>query len=175
MTTFDASGTVSGAPDAALKFVLITLATNGFTITQRDATSATLIGPGLNSTRQNPILGASKIDVRVDDRSLHVHAELGDVDRMWRFLMWFPFLLCFGLGLFFAVVGGAVFGQQFGAENGVPAAQGRKWALVALGVAMLPAAPWLVLSPRMARMVRNRTHRALETLVANAAYAATLT
>ena len=172
MTSFTTSGTASGSPKDALQSALTTLTNNGFAITDRDATSATLTGPGLNSTRQNPILGASKVDIRIDDNTLHVNAELGGVDSMQRFLMRFPFLFGLGLGLLFGVIGGFVFGQQFDVGFGVPWAQGWQWMLVAIGGAMLPVSPWLILSPMMARMIRNRTHHALETLVSNAGYAA---
>jgi hypothetical protein len=116
-------------------------------------------------------LGASKIDLRIDDNTLHVHAELGGVDSMRRFLMWFPFLLGLGMGLLFCV-GGLLFGRQFDVGFGMPWAQDWQWMLVAIGGAMLPVAPWLVLSPLIARMIRSRTHRALETLAGNARFAA---
>jgi hypothetical protein len=90
---------------------------------------------------------------------------------MRRFLMWFPLLLGLGMGLFFCVLGGLGFGQQLGVQFGVPWAQDWQWMLAAIGCAMLPVAPWLVLSPWIAGMIRNRTHRALETLAGNARFA----
>jgi hypothetical protein len=170
MNTFATSGTAACSPQDALKSALATLTSNGFAITRRDATSATLTGPGLNSSRQNPLLGASRIDLRIDNKLLQVNAELGGIDTMRRFLMWFPFLLGLGLGLVFVVIGGVV-GQQSGLGFGVPGAQGWRWALTAMVCAILSVAPWLVLSPVMARMFRNRTQRALETLVNNATFA----
>jgi hypothetical protein len=173
MTTFSTSAAVPGNGPRALQFAVTTLTNNGFAITHCDSARATLTGPGLNSSRQNPILGASKIDLRAIDHRLHVDAELGGVDTMRRFLYWFPLLLGLGLGLLF-VVGGGLFGRQFGVDFGVPWAQGWQWVLFALGCSMLPVAPWLFLSPLMARWIRNRTERALETLANNAAYAGNL-
>ena len=87
---------------------------------------------------------------------------------MRRFLMRFPFLLGLGLGLFFGVGGGLMFGQLFGVGFGVPWAQGWVWMLLALGFAMLPVTPWLVLSPMISKWIRTRTQNALQTLVRNA-------
>lgn len=117
--------------------------------------------PGLNSTRQNPLLGASKIYLALDGHQLRLDAELGGVDSMRRFLMRFPFLLGLGLGLFFGIGGGFMFGRQFGVGFGVPWAQGWTWMFFSIGVAMLPVAPWLFLSPMMSNMIRTRTQNAL--------------
>jgi hypothetical protein len=43
--------------------------------------------------------------------------------------------------------------------------------LLAIGMGLLPSTPWLILSPLMARWIRQRTEHALETLVSNARYA----
>jgi hypothetical protein len=155
----------------ALQFAVTTLTNNGFAITHCDSASATLTGPGLNSTRQNPILGATKVDLRVADHRLHVDAELGGVETMRRFLYWFPLSLGAGLGLLFGVVGGVLFGRQFGVDFGVPWAQGWQWLLVAMAGSTLPVAPWLVFSPTIARWIQNRTQRAIETLAHNATFA----
>lgn len=90
---------------------------------------------------------------------------------MRKFLMRFPFLLGLGLGLFFGIVGGLIFGQQFGIGFGVPWAPGGRWLIIAIIGAMIPVSPWLVLSPLMARKIRNRTCTALQVLVDNASYA----
>ena len=173
MTAFTTSANACGIQDAALQSAVTTLMYNGFAITSRDATSATLSGPGLNSTKQPPILGASIVNLKVDGNLLHLNAELGGVDSMQRFLIYFPLVLGLGLGLFFGVGGGFAFGQRFGVGFGVPWAQGWQWMLVAIGGSMLPVAPWVILSPLMAKMIRSRTQRALTTLVHNACYAMT--
>ncbi len=170
MTTFTTSSTTQGSSDGVLESAITTLTNNGFAITHRGATSVSLTGPGLNSTRQNPILGASKITLVLRGNSIDADAELGGVDAMQRFLMRFPFLLGLGLGLLIGVGGGLLFGHQFGVGFGVPWAQGWQWMVVAIGGAMLPVAPWLILSPLMAKMIRKRTQDAVETLVRNAAF-----
>jgi hypothetical protein len=158
--------------DDALESAVKTLTYNGFAITHRDATSVSLTGPGLNSTRQNPLLGASKITLCLADNAINANAELGGVDAMQRFLMRFPLLLGLGLGLFFGICSGLLFGQQFGIGLGIAGVQGWKWLLLAIGFSMLPVAPWLILSPLIAKSFRKRTQDAIETLIRNAAFSA---
>lgn len=166
MSTFTTSASTRSRDGHALQAALAILTNNGFAIVERSTYSADLSGPGLNSTRQNPLLGASKIHLELRGQQLHLEAELGGVDSMRRFLMRFPFLLGLGLGLLFAVVGGFAFGMQFGGF-GVPWAQGWTWMLVAIGGGMLPVTPWLLISPVMSKAVRKRTENALTTLLQN--------
>lgn len=166
MSTFTTSASTTSRNDNALQAALAILTINGFTIVGRDTYSADLTGPGLNSTRQNPLLGASRIHLELSGQQLRLEAELGGVDSMRRFMMRFPFLLGLSLGLLFGVVGGVAFGQQFGGF-GVPWAQGWTWMIVAIGGAMLPVTPWLLISPVMSKMIRTRTENALTTLVQN--------
>lgn len=167
-STFATSAPLGTSPADALQSALATLTNNGFAISQRGADFATVTGPGLYSTKQNPILGASRVELRIDNNTLHVQAELGGIDSIRRFLIWFPFLLGLGLGAVFAAVGGIVFGQKYGVGFGVPWAQGWRWVVAAMAFAMLPVTPWLFLSPLTTKIVRKRTQRALETLAGNA-------
>lgn len=168
MNNFSTSAVTTASTEDVLQAALVTLTNNGFAIVNRDKNSANLTGPGLNSTRQNPLLGASAIHLELQGQQLRLDAELGGVVSMQRFIMRFPFLLGLGLGLFFGVVGGVVFGRQFGVGFGVPWAQGLTWMLLAIGGGMLPVSPWLFLSPMMSSMIRTRTQNALTTLVTNA-------
>ncbi len=167
ITTFSTYAVTTRPTDDVLRAALVTLTNNGFAIVNRDEKSADLTGPGLNNTRQNPLLGASRIHIELQGQKLCLDAELGGVDSMRRFLMRFPFILGLGLGLFLGVGGGIAFGRQFGVGFGVPWAQGWTWLLVAIGGAMLPVTPWLFLSPMMSNLVRTRTQNALATLVQN--------
>ncbi len=168
MNTYSTSAVTTCSADGVLQTALATLTNNGFTIVNREKHSVDLTGPGLNSTKQNPLLGASAIHLEMRGQQLHLDAELGGVDSMRRFLMRFPFMLGLGLGLFFGVFGGVAFGRQFGVGFGVPWARGLMWMLFAMGIAMLPVTPWLFLSPMMSNMIRTRTQNALTTLVKNA-------
>jgi hypothetical protein len=172
MLTFSTSAITQGSVHGVLESAIATLTHHGFSISHRDAKSACLVGPGMTSTRQNPLLGASKITLLLRHNTIDADAELGGVDGMQKFLMWFPWLLGIGLGLLLGVGGGILFGQQFGVGFGVPWANGWQWIAFAFGVAILPVAPWLFLSPIVARRIRQRTQAAIETLVRNAALSA---
>jgi hypothetical protein len=167
MTTYEASIPVSNRPVAQLEVAMSILAGQGFEVTHRDATSAALRGPGLNSSRQNPLLGATHVELRLESEELRLYAKLGGVDAMRRWLMWFPFVLGLGLGLFFALAGGVMFGRQFVVPLGDTWNRGWRWIAVAFAAALVPVSPWLVLSPLIARQLRRRTERALNTLLKN--------
>lgn len=146
----------------------------GFKILSCDRQRAHLRGPGLNSTKQNPLLGATDIQVYRDNDHIKLQATLGGVATMEHFLKWFPLALGLGLGTLFSLVGGIGFGQAFGIPFGVPWAQGIQWLLVAYTLAFLPIAPWFFISPWMIRMIRTRTQQALQSLLHNAVMKATL-
>lgn len=169
---FVTSKRVSGSPESALQFALTTLTNQGFKIVRQDYHAVTLTGPGLQSTSQNPLLGASEIALRLEDRTLHLDAELGGVESMRRFITRFPLMLGLGMGVAFGVAATVVMGLQFGFRFGAPGAPGWKWLLVATCMPLLPVMPWIFLGPKMVRKIRQRTQDALETLVNNAALAA---
>ncbi len=170
MRSFHTSAVASASSDSILDSAVQTLANQGFAISDRTMNSVTLNGPGLNSTRQNPLLGATKITLTINGKNLDADAELGGVERMQRFLTRFPFLLGLVLGLLFGVGGGVLFGQLFGVGFGVPWAQGWQWLVAAICFAMLPVAPWLFISPLMSRSIQKRTEHAIATLVHNATF-----
>jgi hypothetical protein len=140
----------------------------GFSVVKQDERRVELRGPGLRSTKQNPLLGATKIELRSTNRAVQMDAELGGVQTMQKFLTWFPALLGLTLAVVFSAVGGIIFGQVFGIGFGIPVAPGWKWIVVSFGVAFLPILPWLVLSPLMIHMIRKRTILALKKLLQSA-------
>ncbi|MFN9639114.1 MAG: hypothetical protein ACK56W_03690 [Pirellula sp.] len=168
MQTYTTSAIMPRPSEETLQAALAILTNNGFTIVNRNERTASLIGPGLNSTKQNALLGASKICLKLEGNQLGLEAELGGVESMQRFLNRFPLLLGLVLGILFCLIGGFVIGQQFGVGFGAPWAQGWKWMLVTFGFSMLPVTPWIFLSPWIGKMLRTRTQLALNALVTNA-------
>lgn len=157
----------TGDAGKALDLAITVLTTNGFAVTDKRETSVQLTGPGLSNTRQNPILGASRVHIRADHGSLSIDAELGGVANMRRFLTVFLLAMEIFFVIVFGVVMGFVFGRQFDVGFGVPFAQGWLWLAFAIPIATLPLLPWLFLSPMIARSIRSRTFSALDTLLAN--------
>lgn len=172
MITYQTSAETTGRTHDVLHDAVVTLTNRGFVIVRRDENFAELNGPGLYSIKQNPLRGASRIHLERQGQQLNLDAELGGVDAMRKFLLWFPLTLGLGLGVIFGVFGGFAFGRQFGVGFGVPWARGWMWLLAAFGGAMLPVAPWLLFSPIMSKVIRARTEQALESLVQNATQSA---
>lgn len=144
--------------DAARAFdAAVLLLTNlGFRVVARSDSSLELVGPGMNSSREAALVGASRIEFRHGRGELTVEAELGGVRQMARFVSLFPLGLC----LFLAVLLTAVFHLA-----GFP-----PWAAtIVLTVTGLNAIVWFFLAPIMARSMRTRTCRALDALVGNVA------
>ncbi len=69
--------TFMGDVDTARRILMA----NGFALVAHDDVSMEFTGPGMQSTKQNPILGASRITLEVDREYLRLHAELGGVDQ----------------------------------------------------------------------------------------------
>lgn len=161
----------TGDVETAFETASRVLMANGFAVTEQRDRLMEFTGPGMRSTKQNPILGASRIVMEADYDSLHLDAELGGVDQMRRFLTYFPQAMSAGFVLFFGVVMGFVFGQVFGMGFGVPFAQGWRWFLFVVPLATAGLAPWPVLAPLMVRGIRERTVAALDTLLNNMAAA----
>jgi len=138
---------ISGPPEEALKVVRDALVANAFTILSATPTEFTAAGPGLTSSRQNSLLGASKVSLRVENSVLHLQAELGGAARLGLFATLFPL----ALGVFLAVVLGLA-----RKPNGLIAP------LLAVG-------PWLVVGPLMAVLFRKRTEKALNALLQSTA------
>jgi hypothetical protein len=130
----------------------------GFRIVTRDDASLDLAGPGMNSTRQSPLLGASRIRVTRGPRELALGADLGGVQWMTRFATFFPVGLSLCLGVGFLVLFGLLFG---------PGA----WILVVGPVTGVNALLWLVLGPVLGRRLRARTCQGIDALLNNMAVA----
>ncbi len=165
MRTFTTSATIPKPTEDVLQAALVILTNNGFAIVARDKYNAVLTGPGLNSTRQNPLLGASKITLAIDGDQLKLDAEIGSA--LERFLKWLPLSVGLGTGLLL-LFQGLLFGYKFGVGFGVPQAQGWTWLWICIGGVLFFALPGLVLSEMMSSLVKGNTEVALTNLISNA-------
>ena len=109
-------------------------------------------GPGISSTRENPLKGVSEAAFIVRPDSIEVKALLGGAEKMKRFLRLFP--LC--LFLFFMIVFGIL-------AWSIPDLR-HPWIFL---IPALALSPWLFLSPLIARSIENRTRQAVDTLLSN--------
>ena len=142
---FTGSGTV------AIEAARLQLSANGFKLDQPGKTQLIATGPGMRSTDQDPILGVSHAKISVNAGSIELQAELGGVKFMQRFIFLFPPALGGFLALTF------FFMPEM--PNFVPL------------LAFAPILPWLVISPLMAKWIKTRTIKAVDTLVHNMANA----
>lgn len=155
----------------AVRFATVILCQNGFKIERQNTNGIVLSGPGLQSTRQNPLLGASQVELSAERTTLALEAELGGVDSMRRFLIVLPLALGMVFFSLSIVTGGVVVAVNFGQAKQMLADPGHWWLWLMPLWPVWPIAPWMVLGPLMSRWMRSRTERALETLVHNAACA----
>ena len=86
---YEASSPWNGDVGKAFHLAESALTAIGFRLLKRTAESVELVGPGMNSTKQSPLVGASRIHVRGGGK-LTVEAELGGAEGMARFISLFP-------------------------------------------------------------------------------------
>jgi hypothetical protein len=140
----------------ALQLAASSLTSIGFRIVAKDNASVEFAGPGMNSTRQSPLLGASRLRVAGGSEELSVDAELGGVERMSRFVRVFPIALNLVLLVVLVGVFAVVLPRAIGLAATIAGA--------ATGANVLL---WLLLAPVFARRLRDRSCRAIDTLMTN--------
>ena len=145
---FAASVPFHGDTDKALRLAESALTAIGFRITARTTESVDLVGPGMSSTRQGDLVGASRIHLLSSRGELAVEADLGGVVGMSRFVKVFPIALVLFLGIVLSVVFSSLFGLG-------------TWIVAVGAVVGGNAALWLLLGRLMARGFRARTCRGL--------------
>jgi hypothetical protein len=101
---YENSKHVSGEASAAAKRIVDSLAGQGFQIAARQRDSVELLGSGMRSSQQNPLVGASKVVVRSRRREGVIEAEFDAVRRMIRTLG----VVLFGMAIYFFVLFGFV-------------------------------------------------------------------
>jgi hypothetical protein len=124
----------------------------GFQIVASSDYELRVTGPGISSTKENPLKGVSEAFIIVRSASIEVKAILGGVQKMKTFLRLFPL----GLALFFLVVFGILALSLPGLRH--------PWAFLG---PVLALSPWVVLAPLMGRSIEKKTTQAVDTLLSN--------
>jgi len=112
-----------------------------------------LTGPGMLSSRQNPLVGISRIRIRGSSGNLSLEADFEGIRKLIKFLVFF----IVGMAVFFVVLFGILFSKQ-----GQPVTK-------IILISLAPFIPWPVIIPLMAIWMKSRTSKALDTLVNNMA------
>lgn len=143
-----------GSTEKAFDLATVALTSLGFRISIRDRSALDLTGPGLNSSRQSAVLGASRLQFIRGSHELSVTAELGGVERMRRFLLFFPMGLSIGLCVVLSVVFSFVMSDHL-------------WIIPLLAITVAEVLLWLVLAPIIVRSIHARTCQAIDALLNN--------
>lgn len=143
---------VSGSPEAALDVAEASLRARGFAISTEGQRALVAKGPGLRSTKQDPLLGVSWARVSAVPGGLRMEAELGGTERMRKLLL----LLVAGLEVVF-IVGFGIVWLVLPTLRRMPIL----WLFV-----IAPTIPWLFFLPFLAGLIRKSTVIALDTFLA---------
>ena len=144
----------TGKASKALEVARSTFLPQGFQLVASTDYELRVTGPGINSTRENPLKGITEasIVIRPSASAIEMKATLGGVERMKKFLTFFPL----GMALLFMIVFGVL-------ALTVPDLR-RPWIFL---IPLAALSPWLFLAPMMSRMIGRRTVQAIDTLLSN--------
>lgn len=149
---YSTSVAYTGNPKRALAVAQTTLVSQNFQITSIGEYELSAKGPGINSTRQNPLKAVTQASFVVRNSAIEFTGVLGGAEKMTRFLRIFPL----ALGAFFLLLWTIM-------AVAVPVF--RHWWIFVIAVA--PLTPWLVLGPMIGRSIQTRTRAAVDALLAN--------
>ncbi len=142
-----------GNKDKAFGLADTVLTAVGFRLTDRAVDSREWVGPGMNSTRENALRGASRVRVSDAGGERAVVADLGGVAWLSRLITVLPIGIVLGVGVVLAVVFSLLLGPGF-------------WLAIVAAVVVANTALWLLLGPLIAGRFRARTTRTLDALLA---------
>jgi hypothetical protein len=145
-----------GEAERSFDLAMTILSSVGFRVVARDDARLEAEGAGMNSTRESPLTGASRVRIVHRHGEFQLEAELGGARKMCRFVALFPPALGLGLAAFFAVLFGVI----------IPEAS--PWTAL---IPLLAVSPWPLIAPILSRHITRRTVRALDTLLSNMASA----
>jgi hypothetical protein len=140
---------VPGEAGAASMRIVDSLTAQGFRIVTQNRDLVEMSGPGMSSSRQNPLVGASQVTIRSLGRELAIEADFAAVGRLVRTLG----VVIFSMAIVFLVLFGFVIPSEHPVLRYI--------------LPVLPLAPWLFLLPWMNRLFKRRTARALDALLEN--------
>jgi len=148
---YEKTAPLSGNMKKALEVAKNVFIQHNFQIVHDSDIEVEFTGPGMLSSRQNPLVGISRVCIRGTSGNISIEAEFGGIRRLTKYLVFF----IVGMAIFFLVFFGIILPKQ-----GQPA---DKIILISLA----PFIPWPVIIPLMAIWMKSRTAKALDTLINN--------
>ena len=144
---------IPGNSEKASDFLLKTFTNEGFRIVSKSRHALEFTGPGMSSTRQNPLRGASDVKITIDFSSITLDAELGGVEKMKKFLIYF----ISGMALFFVLLFGILHFVHESFKSMEP--------VTLFFIVTSPFYVWIILIPLMTKSIKHRAENALDTLI----------
>ena len=141
----------SGNMEQVLEVAKNVFIQNNFKIVRHSDTEVEFTGPGMLSSRQNPVVGISRICIRGTSGNISIEAEFGGIRKLTKYLVVF----IVGMAIFFVVLFGILFSKQGQPLNKI------------ILMSLAPFMPWPVLIPLIHIWMKSRTSKALDRLLTN--------
>ena len=141
----------SGNMEKVLEVAQNVFIQHNFQIVHHTDKEVEFTGPGMLSSRQNPLVGISRICIRGGSGNISIEAEFGGIRNLTKYLVVF----IVGMAIFFVVLFGILFSKQGQPLNKI----------ILMSVA--PFVPWPVLIPLIHIWMKSRTSKALDRLLTN--------
>ena len=141
----------SGNMEKALDVARNVFIQHNFEIVHGSDSEVELTGPGMLSSRQNPLVGISRVCIRGTNGNLSIEGEFGGIRKLTKYLV----LFIVGMAIFFVVFFGIILPKQGQPLNKI------------ILISLAPFIPWPVIIPLMAIWMKSRTSKALDTLINN--------
>ena len=141
----------SGNVEKVLEVAQNVFIQHNFQIIRHSDTEVEFTGPGMLSSRQNPLVGISKICIRGTSGNITIEAEFGGIRNLTKYLV----IFIAGMAIFFVVLFGILFSMQEQPVNKI------------ILISAAPFAPWPVLIPLIHIWMKSRTSKALDRLLTN--------
>lgn len=146
---------ISGPVNKVLDLALTTLLATGFQLTNQKTSSLSFSNPqGLVSTKQNPLLGASKIELSCSKNKISLNAKLDAADKLSKFLLYFPPVLIIGLTLVLGLMTGFTLSNN-----------GYLWVRPVALLCVINLSLWYILAFYLNKMIYRRTEKSLHTFL----------
>ncbi len=141
----------SGNMEKAFEVAKNVLIQHNFQIVRDSDSEVEFTGPGMLSSRQNPLVGISRVCIRGTSGNISIEAEFGGIRRLTKYLVFF----IVGMAIFFLVLFGILLSKQ------------DQPLYKTILITLAPFIPWPILIPLIHIWMKSRTSKALDRLLTN--------
>ena len=149
---YTTSVSYTGNSKRALAIAQSTLISQHFQVTSISDYELTARGPGVSSTRENPLKAVTEATFIIRNSAIEFKGVLGGAQKMIKFLRILPL----AMGAFFLLLWTIM---------AIAVPMFRHWWIFIIAIA--PLLPWVVLGPLIGRSIQSRTRAAVDALLAN--------